>query len=376
MRNLKRLITTISLATALTFTSGIAKADLFLMKDGSKIYNYSKIEEDSYQITAKNKQGEKIILKKSELRDYIFIREGRDLEKEIDETTADKLVYLKNVEHWGEEKLGLPVSDNFIVYDTKFETSHVIYYSKKLRLPKNYFDMPGKGYDTEKEALERKKELELQGYDVFYRSMEASSNSPMISRSLLESKLSRKIEVILHENMHDFIHEAMNNEFLPLSIDEALACVVGDYGSLEYLSEKYGKQSDEYKTAEKTVNKIHKHAKVIIKYYNKLDDLFKTNLNDEEKLKQKEQILNELQQKRTEVLGHEADYLNNPGLAAHMTYSRYVPLIKKVYEKTGSVKELIQVSKKMADVMKKLPWNGEKDIEDKIIKYFNDYLQP
>ena len=375
MRNIKKLVSMVSLATALTFSYGTANADLFLLKDGSRIYNYSKTEEDSYQITAENKEGKKIIIKKSELKDYIFIKEGLTSRKEIDEETANKLEEIKLMARWGEERLGLPVSDNFIVYDTSFETDHVIYYSDILRLPKDYFNMLSKGFDTKEEAMKKKKELEDQGFDVFYREMEASSNSPLISKSTLESKLPRKIETVLHENMHDYVHYAMNKEFLPLSFNEAFACVVGEYGALEYIIEKYGKGSDEHKYITEDINKYSKRVDMVIEYYNKLDNVLKSNMTKEEKLEEKEKLMGELAREHLEIFGKEAEMLNNPGLAAYMTYSRYVPLVKKVYEKAGSVKELIKVSKGMADVIKIRPWNFEEDVENAILEYLNNYLR-
>jgi len=374
MKNIKKLVSAVSLATALTLGYGTANADMFLLKDGSRIYNYSVIDEDSNQIVAQNKKGKKIVIKKSDLRDYIFIKEGLNSKKDIDEETANKLEEIKLIEHWGKERLDLPVSDNFIVYDTNFETNHVIYYTLKLRLPKHYFNMHGASFNTEKEALKRKKELEDQGFDVFYRVMEASSNSPVISKATLESKLQRRIETVLHENMHDYIEEAMNEEFFPIDFNEAFACIVGDYGSLEYMAEKYGKESDEYKNTSETLSKNLKHAGLIIEYYNKLSAVLSSDISDEAKLAEKEKLMDELAEKRSGLLGKKAEKLNNPGLTAHMTYSRYVPLVQQAYEKAGSVKELLKVTKDMASVLRAKPWAGEKDLEGQILNYLENYL--
>lgn len=374
MRNIKKLISAVSLATALTFSYGTANADLFLLKDGSRVYNYSMVDEDSYYITAKNKEGKKITIKRSKLRDYIFIKEGLNLEKEIDEETANKLEEIKSMEHWGEERLGLSVSDNFIVYDTSFEASHIVYYSDRLKLPNDYYDMREKGFSTKEAALEMKKELEAKGFDVFYRMMEASAGAPTISKILLESKLSRKIETVLHENMHDYLKEAMNDEFFPLDFDEAFACVVGDFGALEYIAEKLGEESDEYKHLAGNINKGYEHAHLIIEYYNKLDNLLKSDVTEEAKLAEKEKLMDELTEKRSEILDKQVEKLNNPGIAAHMTYSRYVPLVRKAYDKAGSVKELVKVSKGLADFLKTKPWTGKKYLEKQIIEYLENYL--
>ncbi|MDP2906749.1 MAG: aminopeptidase [Nanoarchaeota archaeon] len=377
MKNIKNKLLTsiIGIATALTLGYGTANADLFLLKNGSRMYNYSKVDEDSHNVIAKNKKGKKIVIKKSELKDYIFIKEGLNFEKDIDEETANKLEEIKLMEHWGEERLSLPVSDNFIVYDTNFETDHVIYYSQKLRLPKDYFNMPEKGFNTKEEAMKMKKELEAQGYDVFYRVMEASSNSPVISKMLLESKLPRKIETVLHENMHDYLNRSMNKEFFPLDFDEAFACVVGEFGALEYIAEKRGKESEEYKEITTDIRKYNKRVDLIIEYYNKLDSLLKSNMTKEAKLEGKEKLMDELAEKRSELAEEKIEKLNNPGLATYMTYSRYVPLVRKAYEKAGSVKELIKVSKGMADVLKTKPWTGKEDLDKQIISYLENYIR-
>lgn len=378
MKNINKLLTSvISVATALTLGYGTANADMFLLKDGSRIYNYSTTYEDSYRIIAKNKEGKEIEIKQSELKDYIFIKEGLNMEKEVDEETANKLEEIKLIEHWGEEKLGLPVSDNFIVYDTSFETSHVIYYSDRLKLPETYFDLEEKSFNTKEEALEKKKELEAKGYDVFYRVMEASANAPTISKMLLESKLPRKIETVLHENMHDYLDHAMSYVIFPLDFEEAFACVVGDFGSLEYITEKHGKESDEYKYTVKNIKKEYEHAELIIEYYNKLDNLLKSDMAEEAKLEGKEKLMDELAKKRSSLLGNKAEKLNNPGLIVYMTYSRYAPLVRKVYEKAGSTQELIKVSKGLSKFLKTLP-ETERETETETgvcsIRYLENYL--
>ncbi|MDP2908915.1 MAG: aminopeptidase [Nanoarchaeota archaeon] len=369
MGSLKKRIASslVGIITALSLSYSTANADLFLLKDGSKIYNYSKIKEDDDGVTLRNKEGKELYIKESELKDYIFIKEGLDDEKEIDEETAKKIEEIKIIEHWGEERLSLPVSDNFIVYDTSFKTKHVLYYCSKLELPKTYFELESCGFNTEEEALEKKKKLEAEGYDVYYRTMEASAVSPTISKTLLERKLPRKLEVVLHENMHDYVN-------FPIDLDEAFACVIGDFGALEYITEKLGHDSEEYKYMIQKIKKNYKDAELIIEYYNKLDGVLNLNLPEEEKIVEKERLMDELAVKRSALWGVKIEKLNNPALISFMTYSRFTPLVKKVYEKAGSVKETLKFSKELSNAVETLSAQTEDETRAYCIKHLEEYL--
>lgn len=359
----KRIIPSlIGIITALSLNPGVANADLILKKDGSRIYNYYLLNEDSTGVTVKNRGGKQLYIPRSELKDYIYTL------KDIDEETANKLEGLKAMEDWGEEKLGVPKSDNYLVYDENFETYHLLYYCNKLELPKTYFDLQLESFETEKEALDKKKELEAEGYDVYYRTAEAVATDSSISKTMLDAELFRKLFVVFHENSHDITD-------LPIDIDEACANIAGFFGALEYTKEKYGERSDEYKKNSTIVELVYKDDEMIIRYYNELEQLLESDLSKEEKLKEKDKILEELAEGRSKFWGKTLEKMNNPELSSDITYSRFGPLAKKVYEKAGSTKEAVKVFKNLSD---KIKWRkymyDQDDTREYCKKYLEDYL--
>lgn len=259
MRLKKKVVSSlVSIVTALSLSYGVANADLILKKDGSKVYNYYYVSEDFDKITVSNGK-EKIDVKKSEIKDYVYTKQ------DIDEETALLLEELKAMEDWGEAKLGVPKSDNYLIYDKSFETLHILLYCKELEIPKTYFDLEGEYFKTEDEAVKRKTELEAQGYDVYYRTAESVANDSTISQELLDADLFRELFVILHENSHDYLD-------LPIDFDEAAANIAGYYGALDYMKEKYGENSEEYKHVasfiEKKIKTMSSQFNTMTKYNN------------------------------------------------------------------------------------------------------------
>jgi hypothetical protein len=362
MRLKKKVVSSlVSIVTALSLSYGVANADLILKKDGSKVYNYYYNSENLESITVSNGK-EKIDVKKSDIKDYIYTKQ------DINEETALLLEELKAMEDWGEAKLGVPKSDNYLEYDESFTTYHMLYYCKKLELPNTYFDLDAEYFKSEDEALNRKAELESQGYDVYYRTAEAVANGSVISKEMIESELDRKLFVIFHENSHDLTD-------LLIDVDEACANIAGFFGGLEYIEEKYGKSSGEYKKYSMLIEKVDKDDELIIKYYNKLEQLFNSNLSKEEKLEQKEQLLEGLRTEQSMLWGTLIEKNSIPGIVSDITYSRFGPLAKKVYEKAGSTKEAVKVFKELSDKIKWVKHMYNQDYtRDYCKKYLEDYL--
>lgn len=362
MRLKKKIVSSlVSIAAALSLSYGIANADLILKKDGSKIYNYYLVQEDFESVTVGDGK-ENIHIPRSEIKDYVYTKE------DIDGKTANMLEEIKAMENWAEEKLGVPKSDNYLNYDEHFITYHMIYYCENLELPKTYFDLSIEYYESEKEALDKKKELESKGFDVYYRTAEALASESTISKEILETGLDRKLFVVFHENSHDFTH-------LPIDLDEACANIAGFYGALEYIKEKYGQASDEYKNYSSVIEKVYKEDGIVIGYYDKLEQLFSSDLSEEEKLKQKDRLLESLAEEQSNLWGVDLEKANNPALVSDITYSRFGPLAKKVYEKAGSTKEAVKVFKNLSD---KIKWRkhmySEDDTREYCKKYLEDYL--
>ncbi|MBM3199625.1 hypothetical protein FJZ53_01720 [Candidatus Woesearchaeota archaeon] len=359
----KKIISSlVSIVTTLSLSYGVANADLVLKKDGSKVYNYYLDKEDKDSVTVKNGKGEELRIPRSEIKDYVTTKQ------DIDEETALLIQELKSFEDWGETKLGVPKSDNYLAYDKNFETLHILLYCKEMELPKTYFELNYEQLESEEKAEARKAELESQGYEVYYRTAESVANDSTISQDLLDADLFREIFVIFHENSHDLTD-------LPIDIDEAAASIAGYYGALEYFKEKFGENSQEYKEAAKRVDQWYKNDELVIKCYEKIEQVYNSSLSKEEKIEQRDQLLEDLRRQQCFLFQTLIPGTNTPGLVSDVTYSRYGPLAKKVYEKAGSVKEAVKVFKNLSYMLKYQKHMYDEDyIRSYCKKYLEDYL--
>lgn len=362
MRLKKRVVSSlVSIVTALSLSYGVANADLILKKDGSKIYNYYYHSENLESITVSNGK-EKLDIPKKDIKDYVYTKQ------DINEETALLLEKVKAIEDWGEEKIGVPKSDNYLIYDKSFETLHILLYCQELEIPKTYFDLEGEYFKTEEEALARQEELEAQGYDVYYRTAESVANDSTISQELLDADLFRELFVILHENTHDFVD-------FPIDLDEAAANIAGYYGALDYIKEKHGKKSEEYKYVTKFLEKHDKNDELVNQYYDKIKKLYESNISKEEKIEKRDEILEELRIKQCFLWETLVPPINVPELVSDATYARYGPLFKKVYEKAGSTKEAVKVFKGLSDKIKWIQYMYDEDYtRDYCTKHLENYI--
>lgn len=364
----KLLTSMIGIATALTLSYGVANADLLVLKDGSKIYNYKTIKLDDNSELIRTKEGKELRIPKSEIKDYVYITDSIEDGVYINEETAEKLKEIKGVENWAEERLGLPQSDNFLRYDQSSEIVHLVYYSDPLHLPENYWDLFNELFYKQEEALKLKKELEEQDWDVYYRVAEALAESPIIYKSLLHLDLYVRVNAVIHENTHDHVN-------FPPALDEGCAIILGEYGALDYLLEKLGKDSEEYKKETLRKNNMFEYAGFVIKTYNELKEILNSDMLTEEKLKQKKELLDNLHKKRAKLWLRPVEKMTNAVLVSDFTYCRYLPLMEKLYEKAGSTKEVRKVLKELSDIVADKFDEKEFDkINDFSKKYLEDYL--
>ncbi|MBU4502519.1 MAG: aminopeptidase [Nanoarchaeota archaeon] len=292
----------------------------------------------------------------------------------------EKLKEIERIEEWGESKLGLPKSNNFRSYDGKLMTYHLVYYTHPLRLPTYYWDMGRKNFEEEKNAIKFKREAESKGYDVHYRTSEALAGKPEISNYLLEKSMARKAYTVFHENMHN--HIWMTNKIKQLvDLEEACANIAGYYGAKEYTLEMFGKDSTEYEESTWGIKEKIKKDRLVIKYYQKLDNLLKLKIPENQKLLRKEKLLAEFVNKKSILLGYEVSPQNNASFASDITYSRYMPLVRKVYHKTRRTKKAIQVFKTMSEIVDvhvksydKISKSQTDDAKELCLMYLESYI--
>jgi predicted aminopeptidase len=174
------------------------------------------------------------------------------LEQEgVGHEAKEKIRFIQEVKRYGEEKLGLSRTESYSKYfEVKGPVLHIITASEKdcLRLHQWDFPITGKvtykSFFTKEGVLKEKRFLETKGYDTFVQQAGAYSTlgwlkDPIFS-SMLQWDEDALVNLILHEMTHTTVYFKGQTDF-----NEQLATFVGNRGAINFLIEKYGKESEE-----------------------------------------------------------------------------------------------------------------------------------
>lgn len=108
--------------------------------------------------------------------------------------------------------------------------------------------VPYKGFFSKKDALAEQAALERRGLDTYLRGVEAFSllgilRDPLYS-TMLRGSIGDLANVVIHEMTHGTVFLSGNATF-----NEGFATYVGDEGSLEFLAQRFGADSPQYRQA-------------------------------------------------------------------------------------------------------------------------------
>jgi predicted aminopeptidase len=188
--------------------------------------------------------------------------------------------------------------------------------------------LPYKGFyeraDAEAEAARLKKE----GYDVIIRPVDAFSTlgftkDPLYS-FMKQYSLFELASLVIHEQTHATLFLNGQPQF-----NEELAVFVGDEGAFEWLSARYGADSDEYRSAAAEQERSQLFISLLQELSGVLDALYKGPGTREEKLARKAEIIGDFQTRSSaEYKGFEKLQLNNAYLDLYRLYSSDIPLYR------------------------------------------------
>ena len=165
-----------------------------------------------------------------------------------------QLLLIDEVRKFAIDSLGLKDTRNYkTMYDQKGkEVMWVVLAARPFKMePKEWKfpvigEVPYKGFFREDLAVELKKELEAEGWDVIVRNPGGWSTLGWFTDPILSKMLSRSegdlANLIIHEMSHSTI-------FVKDSVDfnENLATFIGDRGAEKFLIHKYGLESKQYR---------------------------------------------------------------------------------------------------------------------------------
>jgi predicted aminopeptidase len=219
--------------------------------------------------------------------------------------------------------------------------------------------LPYKGFYERADAEAEGARLKKEGYDVIIRSVDAFSTlgftkDPLYSFMKKYSPF-QLASLIIHEQTHATLFVNGQPQF-----NEELATFVGDEGALEWLSARYGKDSEEYRAAVAEDEDTQTFISLLQTLSRELEDLYSGSGTRPEKLARKAEIIEDFKTRFSEDLAsrfHSTAYkdlgkipLNNAYLALYRLYSDDIPVLRAYWALRcgGDLRRFVQAAKYLA----------------------------
>ncbi len=279
-------------------------------------------------------------------------------DEEASQMDKEKVFFIQEVKRYGEERFGLKKTNN---YSTFFKVNgpvlHVITACEKDRLHPYSWNFPlvgkvtYKSFFTTDEALEEKNILDRKGYDTFLQQAAAYSTlgwlrDPIFS-SMLEWNESTLANIVLHEMAHATVYFKGRTD-----LNEQFATFVGNQGAIDFLTERYGPESKEVRSAIDREEDDFLFSGWTDQACQQLSVYYGKEISKEEKLKGREALFRSIQENFQKIKGQfkTEGYqnvgkmeLNNAVLIAYRRYFYRLEKFEAVYEYFG--KDLRRVIK-------------------------------
>lgn len=204
-----------------------------------------------------------------------------------------RLKFIDEVRKYAIDSLALKDTENYkTLYDQKGEEiMWVVMACEPFQLkPKEWKfpivgAVPYKGFFNQARATELKLELEQEGWDVIIRNPGGWSTLGWFTDPILSKMLSRSKGDLANLIIHEMSHATI---FVKDSIDfnENLATFIGDRGAEKFLIDKYGEDSEEYRTYMEEDEDYLKYVDHMLRGAQSLDSLYAT-MEEKDSIKQK-----------------------------------------------------------------------------------------
>ena len=204
--------------------------------------------------------------------------------------------------------------------------------------------MPYKGFFKVEDARKERTKLEKKGLDVWIRGVDAFSTlgwfkDPLYSY-MRDYSPNRLADLIIHESMHATVFLKGQVQF-----NEELAEFIGSEGSRLYMESRFGIDSEEYRVMLNAEEDSSRYVAYIQKLITELQTLYQSNIEHDEKLNKKEEIIKAAQERfdaEYENLFTSENYrgfstlpINNAYLELYRLYYTEDNFYTDLYEKSG-----------------------------------------
>lgn len=270
----------------------------------------------------------------------------------LDEDTRRLLLTVQDVKAFATEELGLASGRNYTRYVELDRTylADVVSAAGKLSLEPYLWryplvgSMPYKGFfrraDAEKEAAR----LSGKGLDVLIRKVDGFSTLGFFSDPVFPFMAGygpyELANLVIHEEAHATVFLKSRASF-----NEQLATFVGDAGALLYLERRFGRESEQYRSAAAKIRDEERFVRYLVSMHDALDRLYRSSLSDEEKLVKKAETIELFQREFLETYDERFETgayrrfaemnVNNAYLSLYATYTKNLDLFERFHDALG-----------------------------------------
>ena len=219
------------------------------------------------------------------------------------DSLKQKLILVGEIKKYAEDTLGLYPSKNYnTLYNQKGkDILWVVVAAQKFKMETYEWKfpflgkVPYKGYFNHDKAVEEAQKMKADSLDVRIGTVSAWSTLGFFKDPILSEMLNQSEGMIarlfIHELTHSTLYVKGNSQF-----NENLATFVGNQGAKQYLIDKYGANSKEYKDYLGELSDIELFSAYVLKGAKQLDSLYKsfTDESVEEKTSLKKHLISEI----------------------------------------------------------------------------------
>lgn len=262
----------------------------------------------------------------------------------------EKIHFIQEVKRYGEEALDLKKTKGYSTYfDTNGPILYVVTASEKDRFQLREWNFPitgkvtYKGFFKREEALKEQHFLNQKELDTFVQSAGAYSTLGWLKDPIFSSMMkwdeAPLANLILHEMAHATVYFKGQTDF-----NEQLATFIGNQGSLNFLTDKFGLGSKEVVEATHLQEDDLFFSNWIDQAYQRLSNLYGREISKDEKLRRREEIFESLKEEFRKVKsGFKTDNyqdidrvaFNNAVLMAYRRYIHHLNKLEILHEHLG-----------------------------------------
>ncbi len=271
-------------------------------------------------------------------------------DEKVSSGAKDKIRFIQEVKRFGEEHLGLKKTGSYSKYfETKNSVLEVITASEKDCLQLYHWDFPitgrvtYKSFFTKKDLLKEKEVLERKGYDTYVSEAGAYSTLGWLKDPIFSPMLrwdeGTLANVIIHEMTHGTIYFKDQTD-----LNEQIATFVGNRGAIDFLAEKYGKDSQQVLAAVHSQEDDLLFSQWIDRACQQLSEFYAQPISRDEKLRDRAAVFQRLKEdfkaqkmcfKAESYENFEKEDLNNAVLLAYQRYFHHLERLEALYEYWG-----------------------------------------